>query len=167
MLDFNLDNKTLMLLNSKKAFESLDADDFISEDNFIVEDLDGVLIYKHIDTIGENTWSPNYRNFFDEIKSDKYDLMIECTYEKYDSLEKFKINPRKIISLKFMTYEILDVSIKNEFDNNSLIKKVTKTSTIKVKSKYVMEKDIEDSVNGLEMFIKEFQRDNKLNNLGI
>lgn len=66
-----------------------------------------------------------------------------------------------------MTYEILDVSIKNEFDNNSLIKKVTKTSTIKVKSKYVMEKDIEDSVNGLEMFIKEFQRDNKLNNLGI
>ena len=167
-LDLSKDKKSLVFINSKVEFMSMKTDeDFTSLEDFeIIDEVDLITYQSEKNNTGWNM------DKFSIIENDwsKYDLMIEVsfqklTYENLKELNKSFTSSKKMIGLRVMTFEVVDVKIKKDYDSDN--KNLKKVETLVIKPKRILERKIENGTYDLGSLIKEFKRDGKLNDLGI
>lgn len=171
---FNKGSKSLIFLSwlpEKKNFEDLTSDDFFTIDDVAVSESDGVITYSHIQEPQFYKYMPSNLS---EV-TDKFHFIVEITFEKVDYFKTKIVTGKKMQSIRLMTYQILSKDKKGEvvggFDplmnvNHGNIN-VRKTHTIEIRPIKVLEKDCVDGKYELNLLIKEFLRDSKLDDLGI
>jgi hypothetical protein len=155
------DMKSLIFINSKVDFFSMKTnDDFTSLEDFEIIDEVDLITYQ-----SEKIITSCDMDKFSIIEKDwsKYDLMLEVsfqklTYENLKELNKSFTSSKKIIGLRLMTFEIIGVKMKKDYK---------KVETLIIKPKQILERVVEEGTYDLNSLIKEFKRDNKLNDLGI
>jgi len=173
-ISFNKDSKSLIFLSwlpDQKNFMDLTSDDFFTIDNVEVSEKDGVITYSHIE---EHQFYKTMPSNLSEV-TDKFHFIVEITFEKLDYFKTKLVTGKKMQSIRLMTYQILSKDKKGEIIgeidplmnvNHGNIN-VRKTHTIEIKPIKVLEKDCEDGKYELNLLIKEFLRDSKLDDLGI
>jgi len=155
------DMKSLIFINSKVDFFSMKTnDDFISLEDFEIIDEVDLITYQSEKII--TSWDMDKFSIIEKDWS-KYDLMLEVsfqklTYENLKELNKSFTSSKKIIGLRLMTFEIIGVKMKKDYK---------KVETLIIKPKQILERVVEEGTYDLNSLIKEFKRDNKLNDLGI
>lgn len=177
-IDYNISNNTqkisLIFLRwypNEKEFEDLTSDDFFTIDDVSVSEKDGFVTYSHVE---ERQFYKNIRSNLSEV-TEKFQFLVELTFEKVDYFKSKIVTGNKIQSIRLMTYEILskDKSTQrsSEMDStmelNHLNINVIKTHTMCIKPVKVLERDCIDGKYELNLLIKEFLRDSKLDDLGI
>lgn len=176
-IDYNINNAqkiSLVFLGwypNEKSFEELSSDDFFSIDDITVSESDGVISYSHVE---EPQFYKNMPSNLSEV-TEKFHFIVEITFEKLDYFKTKLVTGKKMQSIRLMTYQILSKDKKGEIIgeidplmnvNHGNIN-VRKTHTIEIKPIKVLEKDCEDGKYELNLLIKEFLRDSKLDDLGI
>jgi hypothetical protein len=177
-IDYNISNNTqkisLVFLRwypNEKSFEELTSDDFFTIDDVAISEGDDVIAYSHVE---EPQFYKNTPSNLSEV-TDKFQFLVELTFEKADYFKSKIVTGNKIQSIRLMTYEILskDKSIQRTagtdpiMELNHLNINVRKTHTMKIKPVKILERDCIDGKYELNLLIKEFLRDSKLDDLGI
>lgn len=179
-IDYNISfkaSKSLIFLSwlpEQKDFMDLTSDDFFTIDDVTVSESDGVITYSHVEEPQFYKYAPSNLS---EV-TDKFHFIVEITFEKmayFKSGSAFIPTGKKMQSIRLMTYQILSKDktseVIGEVDplmnvNHGNIN-VRKTHTIEIRPIKVLGKDCEDGKYELNLLIKEFLRDSKLDDLGI
>ena len=156
---------------NEKSFEELSSDDFFSIDDITVSESDGVISYSHVE---EPQFYKNMPSNLSEV-NDKFNFIVEITFEKVDYFKSKIVTGNKMQSIRLMTYHILskDKSIERTsgidpiMELNHLNINVRKTHTMEIKPVKILERECQDGKYELNLLIKEFLRDSKLDDLGI
>ena len=156
---------------NEKSFEELTSDDFFSIDDITVSESDGVISYSHVE---EPQFYKNMPSNLSEV-NDKFNFIVEITFEKVDYFKSKIVTGNKMQSIRLMTYHILskDKSIERTsgidpiMELNHLNINVRKTHTMEIKPVKILERECQDGKYELNLLIKEFLRDSKLDDLGI
>ena len=187
MLDMFKDKKSLIFIDSRIEFMKMKTgEDFVNLEDFEIVSEDDVITYQSVSNIGVSNWQ---KDSFEEIKTfqssanDKFNTMVEVSFEKitYEGLKtlnssfavkklKRNFSSKKMIKLRIMTFDIVDMkSVANKVEASKYgTGTYEKTQTIVIKPKQILERDIEDDGKyNLQSLIVEFQRNNKLDDLGI
>ena len=176
-IDYNINNAqkiSLVFLRwypNEKSFEELSSDDFFSIDDITVSESDGVISYSHVE---EPQFYKNMPSNLSEV-TEKFQFLVELTFEKVDYFKSKIVTGNKMQSIRLMTYHILskDKSIERTsgidpiMELNHLNINVRKTHTMEIKPVKILERDCQDGKYELNLLIKEFLRDSKLDDLGI
>ena len=176
-IDYNINNTrkiSLVFLRwhpNEKNFEELTSDDFFTIDDVSISESDDVITYSHIE---EPQFYKTMPSNLSEV-NDKFNFIVEITFEKVDYFKSKIVTGNKMQSIRLMTYEILSKDKKSEFigGTDALMKlnhphiNVRKTHTIEIRPIKILEKDCVDGKYELNLLIKEFLRDSKLDDLGI
>ena len=176
-IDYNINNAhkiSLVFLGwypNEKSFEELSSDDFFSIDDITVSESDGVISYSHVE---EPQFYKNMPSNLSEV-NDKFNFIVEITFEKVDYFKSKIVTGNKMQSIRLMTYHILskDKSIERTsgidpiMELNHLNINVRKTHTMEIKPVKILERECQDGKYELNLLIKEFLRDSKLDDLGI
>lgn len=173
-ISFNKDSKSLIFLSwlpDQKNFMDLTSDDFFTIDNVEVSEKDGVITYSHIE---EPQFYKTIPSNLSEV-TDKFHFIVEITFEKVDYYKTKLVTGKKMQSIRLMTYQILSKDKTSEvigkidplMNVNHGNINVRKTHTIEIRPIKVLEKDCVDGKYELNLLIKEFLRDSKLDDLGI
>ena len=176
-IDYNINNAqkiSLVFLRwypNEKSFEELSSDDFFSIDDITVSESDGVISYSHVE---EPQFYKNMPSNLSEV-NDKFNFIVEITFEKVDYFKSKIVTGNKMQSIRLMTYHILskDKSIERTsgidpiMELNHLNINVRKTHTMEIKPVKILERECQDGKYELNLLIKEFLRDSKLDDLGI
>ena len=177
-IDYNINNAqkiSLVFLRwypNEKSFEELTSDDFFTIDDVSISESDGVVTYSHIE---EPQFYKNIPSNLSEV-TEKFQFLVELTFEKVDYFKSNLVtNTNKMQSIRLMTYHILskDKSIERTagidpiMELNHLNINVRKTYTMKVRPISILERECQDGKYELNLLIKEFLRDSKLDDLGI
>jgi hypothetical protein len=177
-IDYNINNTqkiSLVFLRwypNEKNFEELTSDDFFSIDDITVSESDGVISYSHVED--RQFYKTNPSNL-SEV-TDKFNFLVEITFDKVDYFKSNLVtNTNKMQSIRLMTYHILskDKSIQRTsgtdpiMELNHLNINVRKTHTMVIKPVKILERECQDGKYELNLLIKEFLRDSKLDDLGI
>ena len=177
-IDYNINNVqkiSLIFLRwypNEKSFEELTSDDFFTIDDVSISESDDVITYSHVE---EPQFYKNIPSNLSEV-TEKFQFLVELTFEKVDYFKSNLVtNTNKMQSIRLMTYHILskDKSIERTsgidpiMELNHLNINVRKTHTIEIRPIKILEKDCVDGKYELNLLIKEFLRDSKLDDLGI
>jgi hypothetical protein len=181
-IDYNINNAqkiSLVFLGwypNEKSFEELSSDDFFSIDDITVSESDGVISYSHVE---EPQFYKNMPSNLSEV-NDKFNFIVEITFERVDYFKTTLVTGKKMQSIRLMTYQILSKDKTSEVVGGSegipvksypLMSRnhgnIRKTHTIEIRPIKILEKDCEDGKYELNLLIKEFLRDSKLDDLGI
>jgi len=156
-IDYNISfkaSKSLIFLSwlpEQKDFMDLTSDDFFTIDDVAVSESDGIITYSHIE---EPQFYKTMPSNLSEV-TEKFHFIVEITFEKVDYFKTTLVTGKKMQSIRLMTYQILSKDKTSEV--------VGVFEGIPVKSY----KDCEDGKYELNLLIKEFLRDSKLDDLGI
>lgn len=174
-IDYNISgSKSLIFLSwlpDQKNFTEMSSDDFFTIDDVMVSEIDGVITYSHVEEPQFYKYAPSNLS---EV-TDKFNFLVEITFEKVDYFKTKLVTGKKMQSIRLMTYQILSKDktseVVGEFDplmskNNGNIN-VRKTHTIEIRPTKILEEDCVDGKYELNLLIKEFLRDSKLDDLGI
>ncbi len=179
MLDMFKDKKSLIFIDSRIEFMKMKTgEDFLNLEDFEIVSEDDVITYQSVSNIGVSNWQKDSfgeLNSFQSSASDKFNLMVEVSFEKitYEGLKTLNrsfASSKKMIKLRIMTFDIVDMkSVANKVEASKYgTRTYEKTQTIVIKPKQILERDIEDDGKyNLHYLIVEFQRNNKLDDLGI
>ena len=156
---------------NEKSFEELTSDDFFTIDDVSISESDGVVTYSHVE---EPQFYKNMPSNLSEV-NDKFNFIVEITFEKVDYFKSKIVTGNKMQSIRLMTYHILskDKSIERTsgidpiMELNHLNINVRKTHTMEIKPVKILERECQDGKYELNLLIKEFLRDSKLDDLGI
>jgi len=157
---------------NQKSFEELTSDDFFTIDDVSISESDGVITYSHVE---EPQFYKNIPSNLSEV-TERFHFIVEITFEKVDYFKSNLVtNTNKMQSIRLMTYHILskDKSIERTsgidpiMELNHLNINVRKTHTIEIKPVKILERECQDGKYELNLLIKEFLRDSKLDDLGI
>ena len=177
-LDYGINNAqkiSLVFLGwypNEKSFEELSSDDFFSIDDITFSESDGVISYSHVE---EPQFYKNIPSNLSEV-TEKFQFLVELTFEKVDYFKSNLVtNTNKMQSIRLMTYHILSKNKSIErtsgidpiMELNHLNINVRKTHTMEIKPVKILERDCQDGKYELNLLIKEFLRDSKLDDLGI
>jgi len=176
-IDYNINNAqkiSLVFLGwypNEKSFEELSSDDFFSIDDITVSESDGVISYSHVE---EPQFYKNMPSNLSEV-NDKFNFIVEITFEKVDYFKSKIVTGNKMQSIRLMTYHILSKDKTSEVigGTDALMKlnhphiNVRKTHTIEIRPIKILERECQDGKYELNLLIKEFLRDSKLDDLGI
>ena len=168
-IDYNINNTRKIILvflrwhPNEKNFEELTSDDFFSIDDITVSESDGVISYSHVE---ERQFYKTIPSNLSEI-NDKFNFIVEITFEKVDYIKSNLVTGNKMQSIRIMTYEILSKDKTNELEDWGNQKRLRKTHTMEIKPVNILERDCQDGKYELNLLIKEFLRDSKLDDLGI
>ena len=107
--------------------------------------------------------------------NDKFNFIVEITFEKVDYFKSKIVTGNKMQSIRLMTYHILSKDKTSEVigGTDALMKlnhphiNVRKTHTIEIRPIKILERECQDGKYELNLLIKEFLRDSKLDDLGI
>jgi hypothetical protein len=178
-IDYNISlnnnaSKSLIFLSwlpEQKKFEEMNSDDFFTIDDVTVSEIDETIIYSHVEEPKFYKYTPSNLS---EVTG-KFNFLVEITFEKVDYFKTKIPTVKKMRSIRLMTYQILSKDktseVVGEFDplmskNNGNIN-VRKTHTIEIRPTKILEEDCVDGKYELNLLIKEFLRDSKLDDLGI
>ena len=157
---------------NEKSFEELTSDDFFTIDDVSISESDDVITYYHVE---EPQFYKNIPSNLSEV-TEKFQFLVELTFEKVDYFKSNLVtNTNKMQSIRLMTYHILskDKSIERTsgidpiMELNHLNINVRKTHTMEIKPVKILERECQDGKYELNLLIKEFLRDSKLDDLGI
>jgi hypothetical protein len=157
---------------NQKSFEELTSDDFFTIDDVSISESDGVITYSHVE---EPQFYKNIPSNLSEV-TERFHFIVEITFEKVDYFKSNLVtNTNKMQSIRLMTYHILskDKSIERTsgidpiMELNHLNINVRKTHTMEIKPVKILERECQDGKYELNLLIKEFLRDSKLDDLGI
>jgi hypothetical protein len=174
-IDYNISNNTqkisLVFLRwypNEKNFEELTSDDFFTIDDVTISESDNVITYSHVE---EPQFYKNIPSNLSEV-TEKFQFLVELTFEKADYFKSKIVTGNIIQSIRLMTYEILSKDKTSEYTGalmelNHPNISVRKTHTMKIKPVKILERDCIDGKYELNLLIKEFLRDSKLDDLGI
>ena len=176
-IDYNINNAqkiSLVFLRwhpNEKNFEELTSDDFFSIDDITVSESDGFISYSHVE---EPQFYKNMPSNLSEV-NDKFNFIVEITFEKVDYFKSKIVTGNKMQSIRLMTYHILSKDKTSEVigGTDALMKlnhphiNVRKTHTIEIRPIKILERECQDGKYELNLLIKEFLRDSKLDDLGI
>jgi hypothetical protein len=172
MIDIFADKKTLAFINQSVEFLSLRTDeDFIVLEDFIIIS-DGDQIHYQTKTmmcVSGDTWQTDK---FKTLKSlNKLNLLIELSYQKpdyksYKYLSKSYVNPKDVCGVRLMTYDIVDIYSNNDWFKVGELSNLEKIDNLIVRPIKTLQRDTDNNYN-LTQLIKEFNRGNKLDDLGI
>ena len=171
---FNKETKSLIFLSwlpEQKKFEEMTSDDFFTIDDVTVSESDGIITYSHTE---QPQFYKTMPSNLSEV-TEKFHFIVEITFEKVDYFKTKLVTGKKMQSIRLMTYQILSKDKKGEIIgkidplmnvNHGNIN-VRKKHTLEIRPIKVLEKDCEDGKYELNLLIKEFLRDSKLDDLGI
>ena len=177
-IDYNIpyNNKKISLVflrwyPNEKNFEELTSDDFFTIDDVTISERDNVITYSHVE---EPQFYKTHPSNLSEV-TDKFQFLVELTFEKADYFKSKIVTGNKIQSIRLMTYQILskDKSIQRTagtdpiMELNHLNINVRKTYTMEVRPIRILERECKNGKYELNLLIKEFLRDSKLDDLGI
>jgi len=181
-IDYNISfkaSKSLIFLSwlpEQKDFMDLTSDDFFTIDDVAVSESDGIITYSHIE---EPQFYKTMPSNLSEV-TEKFHFIVEITFEKVDYFKTTLVTGKKMQSIRLMTYQILSKDKTSEVVGGSegipvksypLMSRnhgnIRKTHTIEIRPIKILEKDCEDGKYELNLLIKEFLRDSKLDDLGI
>ena len=176
-IDYNINNTrkiSLVFLRwhpNEKNFEELTSDDFFTIDDVSISESDDVITYSHVE---EPQFYKNIPSNLSEV-TEKFQFLVELTFEKVDYFKSKIVTGNKMQSIRLMTYHILskDKSIERTsgidpiMELNHLNINVRKTHTMEIKPVKILERECQDGKYELNLLIKEFLRDSKLDDLGI
>lgn len=176
-IDYNISfkaSKSLIFLSwlpEQKDFMDLTSDDFFTIDDVTVSESDGIITYSHVE---EPQFYKTMPSNLSEV-TEKFHFIVEITFEKVDYFKTKIVTGKKMQSIRLMTYQILSKDktseIIGEIDPLMNVShpniNVRKTHTIEIRPIKVLGKDCEDGKYELNLLIKEFLRDSKLDDLGI
>jgi hypothetical protein len=157
---------------NQKSFEELTSDDFFTIDDVSISESDGVITYSHVE---EPQFYKNIPSNLSEV-TERFHFIVEITFEKVDYFKSNLVtNTNKMQSIRLMYYHILskDKSIERTsgidpiMELNHLNINVRKTHTMEIKPVKILERECQDGKYELNLLIKEFLRDSKLDDLGI
>ena len=148
---------------NEKSFEELTSDDFFTIDDVSISESDGVVTYSHVE---ESQFYKNIPSNLSEV-TEKFQFLVELTFEKVDYIKSNLVTGNKMQSIRIMTYEILSKDKTNELEDWGNQKRLRKTHTMEIKPVNILERDCQDGKYELNLLIKEFLRDSKLDDLGI
>ena len=173
-ISFNKDSKSLIFLSwlpDQKNFMDLTSDDFFTIDDVTISESDDVITYSHVE---EPQFYKNTPSNLSEV-TDKFQFLVELTFERVDYFKTKLATSKKMQSIRLMTFDILSKDKSSEvigridplMNVNHGNINVRKTHTIEIRPIKILEKDCEDGKYELNLLIKEFLRDSKLDDLGI
>ena len=148
---------------NEKSFEELTSDDFFTIDDVSISESDDVITYSHVE---EPQFYKNIPSNLSEV-TEKFQFLVELTFEKVDYIKSNLVTGNKMQSIRIMTYEILSKDKTNELEDWGNQKRLRKTHTMEIKPVNILERDCQDGKYELNLLIKEFLRDSKLDDLGI
>ena len=171
---FNNGSKSLIFLGwlpEQKDFMDLTSDDFFTIDDITVSESDGIITYSHVE---EPQFYKTMPSNLSEV-TEKFHFIVEITFEKVDYFKTKIVTSKKMQSIRLMTYQILSKDKTSEvigkidplMNVNHGNINVRKTHTIEIRPIKILEKDCQDGKYELNLLIKEFLRDSKLDDLGI
>lgn len=166
---FNLDKKSLLFFNSKKDVLDMTTDDFFSIDDIVSTDEDNQIKFTNSTTYDKYDFlikkHKNHLLQFSDIqhKSSEFDVIVEITYKKK---RDYTVVPKDVESVRLITYDVIDYSEEKSLEDFGAEKKITNFQTLIIKPKKILVTEMAQS-KGLINIIKEFKRDNKLDELGI
>jgi hypothetical protein len=174
MIDIFADKKTLVFIDQSVEFLSLRTDeDFIVLEDFIIIS-DGDQIHYQTKTMMSASGTTDMWQT-DKLKTlkglDKLNLLIELSYQKpdyksYKYLSKSYVNPKDVCGVRLMTYDIVDIYSNNDWFKVGELSKLEKIDNLIVRPIKTLQRDTDNNYN-LTQLIKEFNRGNKLDDLGI
>lgn len=178
-IDYNISfnnngSKSLIFLDwfpDQKDFMDLTSDDFFTIDDVTVSESDGIITYSHID---ETQFYKTIPSNLSEV-TENFHFIVEITFEKVDYFKTKLVTSKKMQSIRLMTYQILSKDKSSEFiGNTDFISEINhpninvrKTHTMEIRPIKILERDCVDGKYELNLLIKEFLRDSKLDDLGI
>jgi hypothetical protein len=172
MIDIFADKKTLVFIDQSVEFLSLrtDEDFIVLEDFIIISDGDQIHYQtKTMMSVSGDTWQTDK---FKTLKGlNKLNLLIELSYQKpdyksYKYLSKSYVNPKDVCGVRLMTYDIVDIYSNNDWFKVGELSKLEKIDNLIVRPIKTLQRDTDNNYN-LTQLIKEFNRGNKLDDLGI
>jgi hypothetical protein len=168
-IDYNIHNTQKISLiflrwySNEKSFEELTPDDFFTIDDVTISESNDIITYSHVE-------DPQFYKMIPSNLSEvteKFQFLVELTFEKVDYIKSNLVTGNKMQSIRIMTYEILSKDKTNELEDWGNQKRIRKTHTMKIKPVNILERDCIDGKYELNLLIKEFLRDSKLDDLGI
>ncbi len=170
MIDIFADKKTLVFIDQSVEFLSLRTDeDFIVLEDFIIIS-DGDQIHYQAKTMmsvsATDMWQTDKLKTLKEL--DKLNLLIELSYQKpdYKSYKYLYVNAKEVTGIRLMTFDIVDIYSNNDWFKVGELSKLEKIDNLIVRPIKTLQRDTDNNYN-LTQLIKEFDRGNKLDDLGI
>lgn len=163
---FNSETKSLIFLSwlpEQKNFEEMTSDDFFTIDDVTVSESSGVVTYSHIEVQQFYKYGPSNLS---EI-TDNFNFIVEITFEKSDYFKTKIVTSKKMRSIRLMTFDILSKNKNSQLSDWGSDKRIDRTHTIEIRPIKILERDCVDGKYELNLLIKEFLRDSKLDDLGI
>ena len=148
---------------NEKSFEELTPDDFFTIDDVTILESDDIITYSHVE---DSQFYKIIPSNLSEV-TEKFQFLVELTFEKVDYIKSNLVTGNKMQSIRIMTYEILSKDKTNELEDWGNQKRLRKTHTMEIKPVNILERDCQDGKYELNLLIKEFLRDSKLDDLGI
>jgi len=145
-------------LLDQKSFEELTSDDFFSIDDVTISEKNGIITYSHIE---DTQFYGNTSSNLSEV-TEKFQFLVEITFEKVDYLRTKLVTGNRMQSIRLMAYQILSKDKSSQFDMD-----IITTHTIEIKPIKIIQRDCVDGNYELNLLIKEFLGDSKLDELGI
>ena len=149
--------------SNEKSFEELTPDDFFTIDDVTILESDDIITYSHVE---DSQFYKMIPSNLSEV-TEKFQFIVELTFEKVDYIKSNLVTGNKMQSIRIMTYEILSKDKTNELEDWGNQKRLRKTHTMEIKPVNILERDCQDGKYELNLLIKEFLRDSKLDDLGI
>ena len=168
-IDYNISfkaSKSLIFLSwlpEQKDFMDLTSDDFFTIDDVTISESDGIITYSHVE---ERQFYKTMPSNLSEV-TDKFHFIVEITFEKVDYFKTKIVTSKKMQSIRLMTFEILSKDKNSQLSDWGSDKRIDRTHTIEIRPIKILERDCQDGKYELNLLIKEFLRDSKLDNLGI
>lgn len=158
--------KTLIFLRwypNEKNFDELTSDDFFSIDDVSVSESNGFITYSHFE---HHQFYKTLISNLSEV-TEKFQFLVELTLEKKNYYNSKTVTGMNMKSIRLMTYEILSKNESLQLLDWPNEKIINKTHTLLIRPIWVTKKDCQNGKYELNLIIKEFIRDNRLNDLGI
>ena len=149
--------------SNEKSFEELTPDDFFTIDDVTILESDDIITYSHVE---DSQFYKMIPSNLSEV-TEKFQFIVELTFEKVDYIKSNLVTGNKMQSIRIMTYEILSKDKTNELEDWGNQKRLRKTHTMEIKPVNILERDCQVGKYELNLLIKEFLRDSKLDDLGI
>jgi hypothetical protein len=163
---FNKETKSLIFLSwlpEQKNFFEMTSDDFFTIDDVAVSESGGVITYSHIE---QPQFYKTMPSNLSEV-TDKFHFIVEITFEKSDYFKTKIVTSKKMRSIRLMTFDILSKNKNSQLSDWGSDKRIDRTHTIEIRPIKILERDCVDGKYELNLLIKEFLRDSKLDDLGI
>lgn len=163
---FNSETKSLIFLSwlpKQKDFEQMTSDDFFTIDDVTVSESEAVITYSHIEVQQFYKYGPSNLS---EI-TDNFNFIVEITFEKVDYFKTKIVTSKKMQSIRLMTFEILSKNKNSQLSDWGSDKRIDRTHTLEIRPIKILERDCVDGKYELNLIIKEFLRDSKLDDLGL